>query len=84
MINKHYNVPWNVVRDVIHLGYDYSHGDPQQFDFISQISHDDLQDLVSYASLQKYHEDVYPHGPSDWDEILRLLFIELEYRDTLT
>ena len=83
MNNKHYNVPWNVVRDVVHLGYDYVLGEPSQFDFISDIPNEELEELRKYAELERHYDHKYPDGPSDWTDIVKLIVVEQEYRSGL-
>jgi len=80
-MNKHYNVPWNVVRDVIHLGYDYVLEEPSQFDFISQIPDEDLEELKIYTELQRHYKVDYEEGPSDWTDIMKLIALEITFRE---
>jgi len=82
-MNKHDNVPWNVVRDVVHLGYDYVLGEPSQFDFISEIPDNDLEELKVYAELQRHYEEDYDDGPGDWTDIVKLICIEIDFRESM-
>lgn len=80
-MNKHYNIPWNVVRDVIHLGYDYVKGEAEQYDFISEIPIKDLRNLKIHAELQRHYNEEYNDGPGDWTDIVKLILLEITYRE---
>lgn len=80
-MNNNYNVPWSAVRDLIHLGYDYIDSQPSQFDFMSEISDEDLSDLLDYASLLRHYDEDYKESNSDWGTIIKLICVEQDYRD---
>lgn len=79
-MNNNYLIPWNVVRNVAHLGYDYVLDEPSQFDFISEIPDDELEELLTYATLQRHEDYEYEEGPSEWTDIIKLIRIELDFR----
>ena len=79
-MNKHYNVPWTAVRNVVHLEYDYLCDEASQFDFISEIPDSELQELKEYATLQRHYDKEYEHGPCEWSDIIKLICIEQDWR----
>lgn len=76
-------VPWSVVREGIHLAYEYIQGEPHQFDYICNLSDDDLLLLESHVLLQRHYEIDAPKGDLDWSTIYKLILIEQDYRKGL-
>lgn len=82
-MNRHFNIPWNVARKVIHIGYDYIAEEPSQFDFISEIDSNDLGELYAHAILRRHYGEELIDAPCDWSDLIKLIMVELEYRGTI-
>lgn len=82
-MNTHFNVPWGVVRNAIHLGYDYIEEEPSQFDFISQIPTVDLKQLYNHAILRRHYENELIDALYDWSDLIKFIMIELNYREEI-
>jgi len=74
------NVPWSVVRRGIHLPYDYIEGEPQQFDFLYNISDDDLALLERHCLVQRHYDLDPTEGELDWSDVYKFVLVEREYR----
>lgn len=83
-MNKHFNVPWDVARKVIHIGYDYIAEEPSQFDFIFQITTDDLRTLYNHAILRRHYGEKLIDAPCEWSDLIKLIMVELDYREATT
>lgn len=80
-MNKEINIKWEIVREVIHLAYDYSADQPTQWDYISNLNEEDLESLSDYCSLQKYTRAPNIENALSWNEINQLITLELKYRN---
>lgn len=81
---KEINVPWSAVRGGIHLAYDYYKDEPQQFDYLANMNIKDLQELETYCRLQINYNSPCREEELSWDDILRLVLIELCYKQSQT
>lgn len=77
-----YSIKWSIARETIHLGYDYdNYNEPTQWDFISQISDEYLNDLYYYCALQKYTKNpISEYQNLSWNDLSELIKIECNYR----
>ena len=78
---KELNIKWELAREVIHLAYDYSAGQPTQWDYISNLTEEDLESLSDYCTLQKYTKTPNIENALSWNEINQLIALELKYRN---
>jgi hypothetical protein len=78
---KELNIKWELAREVIHLAYDYSAGQPTQWDYISNLTDEDLESLKDYCDLQKYTRLKNIENNLDWNEINQLITMELNFRN---
>lgn len=78
---KELNIKWELAREVIHLAYDYSAGQPTQWDYISNLTEEDLESLSDYCTLQKYTKTPNIENALSWNEINQLIALELNYRN---
>lgn len=76
-----FTVPWDSVRNGIHLAYNYVEDIPQDFGFISAIEDEDLENLETYCRLQIQYNTPVLKNELDWGDILRFILIEIEYRE---
>lgn len=79
-MNKEININWDIVREVIHLAYDYSAGQPTQWDYISNLTDEDLESLKDYCDLQKYTKLPNIENKLKWHEVKQLIDLEIKYR----
>lgn len=78
--NEKLGVKWIIAREVIHLGYDYTDGEPTQWDFISGIGDKELEELYYFYALQKYTGITLKEINLTGNELCQLVMNELKYR----
>lgn len=78
---KELNIKWELAREVIHLAYDYCGNQPTQWDYISNLTKEDLDSLADYCALQKYTKAPNIENALSWNEINQLIALELNYRN---
>lgn len=82
MTEKNLRINWETAREFIHLGYEYNEqNEPTQWDFISQITNEDLLELRAYCSLQKYTKLPIKDYNSAWNTVNQLIDLEHNYRN---
>lgn len=76
-----FNMPWEIARKVIHIGYDYDEDNiPSQYGFLCEISDEDLNTLNKHAVLQRHYDNVKTDDLIDWSDLIKIVVIEQEFR----
>lgn len=74
---------WVLVREVIHLAYDYQQNSATQWDYISKLELDDLNSLLDYYKLQKYTKKINIENSLKWIELIQIIQLEIKYRENI-
>jgi len=81
-MTNEFSIQWEIVREAIHLAYDYNINNcPTQWDYISNLTTEDLNFLLDFYRLQKYTKRINTETTLSWQELQKLIELELNYRD---